>query len=78
MALTIRGQIYHEGVYLVGATVRLYSRATKELLDSTVSTSLGVYEFTVSDYGPFFIIALYDGLETYNAQIWDNIVPKDI
>lgn len=77
MALKIRGQTYFEGAYVSNVKVRLYNRATKALVDSTTSSSpYGEFEFTVSSVGPYFIVCIYD--TGYNAQIWDNVSPRDI
>lgn len=78
MALTIRGQVYHEGATYSGAKVRLYNHSDRSLVTATTSGSFGYYTFTPLNSGPFFIVAIIDTPEMYNALIWSNVIPTDV
>lgn len=75
MALYIKGQVYNNGIYFVGSKVRLYLTSSKILVEEVLSSTNGYYTFTVSDPGPYFIVAIIDTGGEYNALIWADIVP---
>ena len=46
---------------LAGCTVKLYDTPTDALIAQTVSDASGNYSFTVSLYGPFYVVAYLPG-----------------
>lgn len=62
----------------VSRTVRLYNRASGELIDSDISVSgTGYYYLTTTISGEHYVVALDDDTgETYNALINDKLLPR--
>jgi hypothetical protein len=74
----ITGITKRNGVLARDCRVGLYSRASMQLLESTISDRNGVFTFTKLDKNTseFFVVGLDPGLDvTYNAIIFDKLTP---
>lgn len=66
--------------YSSGVDVRLHRRDSKELIDSTYSTtSSGVFTVVSPHYDYHYLVALVpSGIGMYNAAVYDWLHPKDL
>ena len=72
---SIQGQTLQLGRSMQ-ATVELYSKQTRQLVDSRTSDANGTYKFTgLRKFDTYFVVSHHPE-NKYNAVIQDNIVPK--
>lgn len=75
---SIKGVVFEEGTP-VARTVRSYLSSTGEFLGETVSNATtGAYEICDMPGGDIFVVAFDDaGGESFNAEIFDKVVPVE-
>lgn len=58
------------------AIVQIYSKSNNQLLGSTLTDSLGHYQFTGLQQASKYFLVSHHPTVRYNAVIQDNVVPK--